>query len=195
MGARAASAAQTRVRILDASRDLFLAHPYGDVTLQRIADAAGVSLPTVALHFGSKEGLLSAAVERFRPQEDAAREVLPGDVDTAVRVVCARYEELGPATMRFLALEEGTPAVRPLLDAGRASHRDWVERTFAGAIRRAGAQAARRRRAMQLLAATDLYTWHVLRRVLGPDDTVRAMADTVHAIVGADGARKKRRGS
>jgi len=86
-------------------------------------------------------------------------------------------------TMRMLALEERIAALRPLLDAGRAGHREWVETTFAATIRRARRGPARERLTMQLVVATDLYGWSVLRRSLGPEDTVRAMADMLWAIV------------
>jgi len=144
-----------------------------------------VSLPTVRLHFGTKEQLLAAAAARFRPGEMASRATPPGDVETAVRVLCNRYEVLGPATLRFHALEETSPVLAQLLEDARADHHRWVVRTFAATIAEADSRAARVRRTMQLVAAMDLATWQVLRRRLGPEDTIRAMTDTVRAVVGA----------
>src|SRR5687767_11904238 len=106
MTTRAASTAQTRERVLDATFALVRDHPYEEVTLQRVAEAAGVSMQTVLLHFGSKEGLMNTAIEWFLPQEEAAREVPIGDVELAAKMICKRYQSFGPATLRFLALED-----------------------------------------------------------------------------------------
>src|SRR5262249_33052685 len=56
-------ARQTRQRILSAATALFLAHGYGSTSIRAIADAAGVSVPTVELAFASKPRLLKAAID------------------------------------------------------------------------------------------------------------------------------------
>lgn len=50
-------------RILDVARRRFDQHGYGDVTLESIADEAGVSVVTVYNYYGSKAGLLLALVK------------------------------------------------------------------------------------------------------------------------------------
>lgn len=60
--ARQAHAAATRRAILDAARDVFAKSGYAEATIDAIADAAQVSVPTVYAVFGSKPGLLSAVV-------------------------------------------------------------------------------------------------------------------------------------
>jgi AcrR family transcriptional regulator len=52
-----------RQSVLDAARELFVAHPYEDVTLRKIGDQVGCSAPTILNHFGSKEGLVFAICE------------------------------------------------------------------------------------------------------------------------------------
>src|SRR6516225_11209499 len=59
---RQAQAAATRRAIVHAARDVFAKSGYGDATIEAIADAAQVSVPTVYAVFGSKPGLLSAVV-------------------------------------------------------------------------------------------------------------------------------------
>lgn len=187
MSSRAAAAAHTRERILEAAYQLFCTEPFDDVTLARIGAHAGVSPQTVVLHFRTKDGLIEAIGPWRKPQEEALREVPGGDPREAARRICARYEELGAATMRMLALEDRVPSVRPTLEAGRVGHRLWVERTFGA---RLGTGAPRRRRIMALVAAYDLFTWHVLRRELDPEDTIEAMADLARGILDRKGARR-----
>jgi AcrR family transcriptional regulator len=186
MTARAAGAEQTRESILRATFDLLRAEHYDDVTIARIAAAAGVSPQTVTLHFRTKEGLVDALAQWWKPQEDALREVRSREPLEAARRVCARYEELGAATLRMLSIEGRVRAIQPILDQGRAGHREWVENTFGP---RLGSGAARRLRAMQLVAIYDVYTWSVLRRVLDAGETVRAMADLARAVLDRKGDR------
>jgi AcrR family transcriptional regulator len=52
-----------RKKLLDAARELFVAHPYEEVSLRMIAERAEYSAPTILNHFGSKEGLIFAICE------------------------------------------------------------------------------------------------------------------------------------
>jgi len=54
---------QTRQRICDAAKELFLAEGYAASTITEIATAAGVAHQTVYFAFGSKAGVLSAIVD------------------------------------------------------------------------------------------------------------------------------------
>ena len=67
------------------------------------------------------------------------------------------------------------PAIREMTDAGRAWHRAWVERTFAPLL--AGSRgAARERRLVALIVATDILVWKLLRREMELD---RATAERI----------------
>jgi TetR/AcrR family transcriptional regulator, regulator of cefoperazone and chloramphenicol sensitivity len=67
---------ETRQRILDAALNAFGEASFKAVTTRWIAEAAGVSLPTLQYHFGDKEGLYRACaqaiVERYRRHTGAA---------------------------------------------------------------------------------------------------------------------------
>src|ERR1700691_3821 len=67
---------ETRQRILDAALSAFGEASFKAVTTRRIAQAAGVSLPTLQYYFGDKEGLYRACaqaiVERYRRHTGAA---------------------------------------------------------------------------------------------------------------------------
>lgn len=188
MQARADAQAATRARVLDAASDLFVAGWYDEVTLRAIAAAAGVSQQTVVNHFGTKEALFAAALERFSAQRRERRAAPVDDVATAVRLVVADYDRIGDANVRALALEQRVEPLRAALDGGRASHREWCARTFAGALD--GLRGAeRRRRLAQLQTATDVLTWKLLRRDHGLSraQTERAMAELVQALYPARG--------
>jgi AcrR family transcriptional regulator len=67
---------ETRQRILDAALKAFGEASFKAVTTRRLAEAAGVSLPTLQYYFGDKEGLYRACaetiVERYRRHTGAA---------------------------------------------------------------------------------------------------------------------------
>ncbi|NLA68891.1 MAG: TetR/AcrR family transcriptional regulator [Gammaproteobacteria bacterium] len=54
-----------RAAILEAAEDLFLEHGFEGVSMDQIANRAGVSKLTVYSHFGDKDALFIAAVERY----------------------------------------------------------------------------------------------------------------------------------
>lgn len=60
---RQAAAQENRRAILAAAAKLFVDPGYAGARMSDVADAAGVSVPTVAAHFGSKKGLLSAVLD------------------------------------------------------------------------------------------------------------------------------------
>lgn len=60
---RAERAKQTRRRIIEAARDLFVKHGYGATTLQEVAAQAGVAVQTIYFVFGNKRALLKELVD------------------------------------------------------------------------------------------------------------------------------------
>jgi AcrR family transcriptional regulator len=60
---RAAQAEQTRARVVDAARALFVERGYVATTLEVVAEQSDVSLPTVYRLFRSKRGILDAILE------------------------------------------------------------------------------------------------------------------------------------
>ena len=175
MELRAAAAEATRERIVDAAAEAFLDGWYDDITLAEVAKRAGVSGQTVINHFGGKEGLAAAAYERLGRQMTGIRYTPEaGDVARLVEVLVDDYETTGDAIVRLLALEERVPSVQPLLVRGRASHREWVTEML-----RPGD------RVPELVVATDVYTWKLLRRDQGlsRDETVAAMLRIVQALL------------
>lgn len=185
MGARAAAAATTHRRIVEAAIRLIGERPYDEVSLAEVAGAAGVTVQTVLRRFGSKDQLAAAATAHGVEEVRRARATAPvGDVAGAVRNLIAHYEAWGDRSIRFLAQEQRTPAMRRVTDAGRALHHEWVARVFAPWLAAAGGAARTRLRA-RLIAATDVYVWKIMRRDLGlaPRATEAAMRELVAAVI------------
>jgi AcrR family transcriptional regulator len=184
MQARAAAAEATRGRIAQAALDLFATEWYDDVSLRQIALAAGVSLQTVVNHFGSKEGVLRAAADRFEAAVLELRaDTRPDDPASAAEVVVGDYERTGELSLRALALSERSPAVAQALAQGRRAHYEWVESAFPGALAEHRG-AARRRRLAQLATVTDVTAWSRLRHAggLSRAQTTLAMCELIESL-------------
>lgn len=65
--ARSAQAAQTRSRILASAKGLFETEGFEGVTIEKIAQAADVSIPTIYALFQSKRGVLRALMDEALP--------------------------------------------------------------------------------------------------------------------------------
>jgi AcrR family transcriptional regulator len=183
MTARAEAAAQTASKIIDAAAGLFSTRDFDDVTLGAIAEAAGVTLQTVLRRFGDKEQLINAAAEIRGPEIGRSRRIaVPGDVGAAVRALVASYESMGDLNWRLLRQAHRFPVLQRLLDGGRATHRRWIEESFAPLLPSRG--RARERRLLQLFAATDFYQWKLLRIDLGlpREEVEQLIRETIEAI-------------
>lgn len=60
---RQAQVRATRLKVIDAAKAMFIANGYPATTLDSVAEAADVPLPTLYRHFGSKRALLTAVLE------------------------------------------------------------------------------------------------------------------------------------
>lgn len=184
-GARAQAAAQTAETIID----VFLRHLetrwYDDISLATIAKDAGVTVPTILRHFGSKEGILEATGKRFEGEVLVRRHVGSSDIDEIIAALLADYESSGDFMMRFLAQETRFPALKAMTDLGRAQHRLWVRRCFAPYFD--GLTPEQEEWQLDgLIMALDLYVWQVWRRDRGrsPEEVARFMRTLVDAILG-----------
>ena len=182
MSARADATAATRERITRAAAAMFLEEPLEDVTLARIAAAASVSHQTVLNHFQSKDGVMRAVAELIGEETMSTREATPGDVAGAVRALVDDYERIGDANFRWAA-DERSDTLAELLDGARQSHQEWLATMFDDRL--PATPAARRRAVNALHAATDVYTWKLLRRDLGQSrkETEKTIVDLVVGIL------------
>ena len=194
MAVRAEGMAATRDRIVRAALKLLLQQAYEDVTLAAIAEAAGVSHQTVLNHFASKENVGAAAAEMLSRQTQEVRDrAVPDDQPGAIAVLVGEYERFGDPAARWAMASERLGSLAPLLDRARAGHQAWLDRIFSDRLPKA--PAARRHAIHALHAATDVYTWKLLRRdlKLSRADTERIMLDLVYGILGSGSAGSHRR--
>jgi len=183
--ARAARTAQTRLRILAAAEAALRARPPASVGLDAVARDAGTTVPTVLRHFGTRDGLVAAAlgaaltrVRAARPRPRAPRGRL--QARAAADVLAAEYEAHAPL-LRAAAqvLAPGDPA----LEEPRRLHAEWIARAFAPALSPL-LPAIHRRRLAQLVAVSSPAAYGSLRedQHLGPEQARAALAELLQVL-------------
>jgi AcrR family transcriptional regulator len=108
---RAEAARRTRAAILAAAHDAFVARGYAGTSLRAVAEAAGVSVPTVEQAFGTKANLLRTVIDVARAGDDEpvpvldrapARNALAAkDLMGFLDAICA---EVGAVTVRVTGI-------------------------------------------------------------------------------------------
>jgi len=115
----------------------------------------------------TRERVLEAAADSFTAQwyDDVTMRAIADAAGVALQTVVNHFGTKEP------------------IARGREGHERWCERTFPGALRGLRG-AARRRRLAQLVVATDVYTWKLLRRDRGFDrsQTITAVRELVRAL-------------
>ncbi len=174
MTARSAKAEATRERICESVMNLYRERRIDEFTLDDVAQRAGTTVQTVLRAFKSKDNLVIEALGRFTKQDSpfvadrpgGFMTSPPGDVAAAIKSIFDVYETIGELVVRNLANESSNPALKPLIDLGRANHHAWLKSVFAPQLK--ARQGAARTQLFNCLAvATDVYTWKILRRDLG----------------------------
>lgn len=166
MSSRAEQVERTRQRILQTTLGLAFEQPLVGIALPEIADRASVSVQTVLRQFGSRDGLFDAT-ERFAEREVLAeRETVPGDIEHAIETIVEHYERRGDGVLLLLGQESWEPRAAHITAAGRALHREWVERVFVPLLPDENTQE-RETLVDLLVVATDVFTWKLLRRDRG----------------------------
>lgn len=198
MRARGKAVERTRERIVQAAYDLWLELAYEQMTLDAIAEGAGVTRQTVIRQFGSKDDVAAAVIE-WRAQRDAAEREAeePGDVATAVSRLMYRYETMGDANVRTLEIEHRVEMAARALEQGRAAHRGWIEHVFGPFLPARRRRRERERAVLALYAATDVMTWKLLRRDFGRSrsDTEAVIRKLVEGVLATLETPAGRRGS
>jgi AcrR family transcriptional regulator len=178
---RARHAQETAERIVDVTEALLAGGPIAEVTLQAIAEGAGVSIQTVLRHHGSRDGCIEAVGERVLARIDAQRGSVPsGDVESALAALLEHYEAEGRLVLNLLAQEAADSWARHAVEAGRAYHRAWVQRSFGPRF-----SPDDRELVDALVAATDIYVWKLLRLDLGrsPEEVLSVVRRLVYTAL------------
>ncbi|MEU4841101.1 TetR/AcrR family transcriptional regulator [Nocardia testacea] len=147
----------TKRAILDAAVRLFVAKGYEETSLREVADAVGITKPSLYYHYASKLDLLVAIVnpllddlralaeevERMPPDVEARRTVLQSYIRTMIRHRDAGEMMLRNAVPIVNALADQYPVI---VDANKAL-RNWLAGPQPTAVRLLRASAA-----MEILA-------------------------------------------
>jgi AcrR family transcriptional regulator len=176
---RADQAQQTRRRVLEAARRLFVERGYAGTTVAAVADHASVSPETIYLSLGGKRGLLEGVMDITGPHDTAADDdkwwtmvaQLPGAserLDKMVEYSCrilARTWRIH-AIIRGAADKEAFAAAlgRRLLEERLANQAERIHRYLADDLR-PGVSAAEAGERYCALASPELY--HLLTVQLG----------------------------
>ena len=109
---RDAGARETRLRVRDSARRLFVTRGFAETTIAQIADDAGVSPQTIYAVFGSKGGIVGAMLEDL---EESA------DHDSRVAEIMAEDDPRQQLRL-FVAMnrtmfERGAPILRAMISA------------------------------------------------------------------------------
>ena len=163
MTARAEAAQSTADGILDAAIELFTEKAFEDVTLDEVAERAGVTKRTVLRRFVSKDQLFLTAMNHAVDEMVRQRQAAPvGDVPGAVANVVEHYERWGTNRLRLLSQEDriglvaehvrGGRGVPPGL--GRACLRTPAGRTPGFGTHTAGGRSGGHHRCVHLEAAS-----------------------------------------
>ncbi|MEV7968505.1 helix-turn-helix domain-containing protein [Sphaerisporangium sp. NPDC088356] len=127
---RAQKAKETRARMLDAARELFVRQGYGTTALQDIADLAGVAVQTIYFTFGNKRALLKELVDVTLAGDDAPvatmdrpwfresldAETAPGQLRSHLRGTRQMLERVAPITEMLRAAAAADSGVAELWD-------------------------------------------------------------------------------
>jgi len=113
----------TAERLLEAARRVFASKGFAGASIREITSAAGANLGAVTYHFGSKQGLYDAVLERaFRPLLDRLAEAQgePGDsvldvVEQRVRLVFDHLD--ANPDLQFLVVQQITSTTLPTVAA------------------------------------------------------------------------------
>ena len=189
---RAAAAEETRQRIMGAAFTLQSERLSSEISLDDIADRAGVSVQTILRRFGTRAGLFDETVAWANEKVADERRAPAGDIPTALRILVDHYELRGDMALMMLAQETTYAHVRRLSDAGKDMHRTWVADVFAPQL--AHLSGAGREEALDLLViATDVYTWKLMRRDRGlsRNQTERRINALVAAVLAATTTTKE----
>ena len=181
MRTRSVAASSTRDAIIGATIELAYELERVDFPLEQVAERANRSVQTILRHFGSRDALFAAAIERGAAEVAAERRPTGGGRSQALDLLVEHYELRGRFVLRLLALGDDHGAAS-VTTPGRDVHRAWVEEVF-------GLGPENHELADMLVVVTDVYTWKLLRldRGLSRDEVRQRIGAMVTAVIGAEG--------
>jgi len=164
MTRRSQKAEETSQKIISATERLLTEKSLEETSLKNVAREAGVTVQTVIRHMKSRDGCLHAVVDRVSSRIEKQRgSTEPGNIAVNIESLIGHYEKEGKLVLNILAQEHnGDSFASHFTNEGRAYHRKWVERCFAPHLSGKSSEVID-----GVVAATDVYTWKLLRLDLG----------------------------
>jgi AcrR family transcriptional regulator len=175
---RARQAEETRSRILDATVRV-MAGGIASVSIPDVAHEAGVSVPTVYRHFGTKGALLAAVYPHLARRAGLGQLIVPNTIDgfrEMVRTLFGRLESLGD--------EARVAMSSPAADEARRSQmpqRYAMSRRFAAGVMPAADEVDQDRLARLLIVLASSWAMRMWRDHLGT--SVDVAADDIHWLL------------
>jgi AcrR family transcriptional regulator len=177
---RAESAAETGRSIIEAFLTRLKEQWFDEITLDQVAEDAGVTVQTVIRRFRGKAGLLTVAIEAMKAHAKERRAAPIGDLDQLVTNLIDDYEQSGDTVIRLLALEERHQVLQEHLELARRWHRTWIANSFSNHL--AQLRPRDRNPAVDaLVIVTDVYTWKLLRRDMSR--SIKATHATIKTMI------------
>jgi AcrR family transcriptional regulator len=187
---RALKGQATRERLIEAARDVLVAHGHAGTSTRAVADAAGVNLSQVHYHFGGRQGLL---IEVFRRENEAllARQnalyAAPGPLSEKWRLACDFLEQdLHSGYVRVLWELWAAGLTDPELAAGWrdavSGWRELLEEVFAAWVDEVGVELPITPRVMATLVANIFYGIEV-DLLAGVEAPHREVLDAIGALI------------
>jgi AcrR family transcriptional regulator len=186
---RSLQAAETRRRIAEAAGELLAREGYGGMTIEAIADRAGVSAQTFYAIFKSKAGVLAELVDRATfgaEYEEAVRQAMSApDPEARLRLAARVARQIHEAQSAAFDLLRGAGVVAPEL-AGIEKQREWLryerEETMVASLRdakrlRPELSYRTARDILWMLTGRDVYRMLVRERVWSPQKYEHWLAD------------------
>ena len=164
MSRRSQKAEQTTQNIISATEWLLTEKSLEEITLNNIAQEADVTVQTVLRHMKSRDGCLHALADRVSSRIEKQRgSTESGNIPVNIELLIEHYEKEGKLVLNILAQEhKGDSFASNFTNEGRAYHRKWVIRCFDPHITGKSSEVID-----GIVAATDVYTWKLLRLDLG----------------------------
>ncbi|NBC02194.1 MAG: hypothetical protein GVY20_00665, partial [Bacteroidetes bacterium] len=167
MSKRSQQAHQTTEKIISATEELLKELPLSEINLNAIASKSDITVQTVLRHMESRDGCIKAVARRVAERIEQQRGMgNPDRVEQAIRNLVDHYETEGDLVLNLLAQESEDPTVAEFTNQGREYHRRWVRDSLLPV-----SSMPSRDLIDAIVAATDIYTWKLIRLDMGRSKT------------------------
>ncbi|MEQ6333659.1 TetR/AcrR family transcriptional regulator [Sphingobium sp. MK2] len=180
---RAQAVQRSRERAIQAFIALSGEMTLEEITLDRVAQATGVTVRTLLRHFEGKEHLVREAHDTIlRSIDQRLIEDTPGSQSFVGRIV-QYMEQIGDYLVRFENEASNYPSLLPDLERGREMRRAAL-RTMLDAHIQCDPDV-RERTLLALYVVIDVYAWRIVRRDAGLDteETEFLLKEMVNAVL------------